>query len=135
MISMRRTGIVAMALAVALASVGTSAMAKGKHKGGGKHAAVAVAKEKKERGTITAGSQDSITIQTKKHGTLEFKLTGSTTFERRQKKTTVAASVSEATVGMRAVIVAQKKTAEKVTLKKAPKAGKKAKGGKKSKNK
>ena len=140
MISIRRAGIVTMALAVALACAGTSAMAKGKHKGGGRHAATAAAKEKKARGTITAVSQDSITIQTKKHGTQEFKLNGSTTFDRRQKKATTAASASDAATGMRARIEAKGQTAVKVTLKKAPKDGKKAKhgtkaGGRKAKNK
>ena len=73
-------------------------------------------------------------------GTKEFKLTDSTTFDRRQKKATTAASASDAATGMRARIEAKGQTAVKVTLKKAPKDGKKAKhgtkaGGRKAKNK
>jgi hypothetical protein len=123
----RRIGILALALVVMLATGGATAFAKGyKNKGGDK--------ERHVRGTVTAADCKSITVETKKHGSQQFRLTSATIVEKVGKKgqtkpakqtTTGKASkrgkagkASKIKTGSRVVVTAKGDTAKKVAVKK-----------------
>ena len=125
-----RMGIAVMALAVALAVGGSTALAKG-HKGAGKHAGKAGKAEKAVGGKVTAVDQNSITIDTKKHGAKQYQVNASTTYEFKGKKHQAGrpAALSDVTAGERVQITGGGNQAKKVIISKA-KHGAKNKNGK-----
>jgi hypothetical protein len=122
--SLNRKTFFPLALAIVLTLVGGEAFAKGgKNRKSGGDGAI--------RGTVTAVTSDSITIETRKRGTREFKLSGNTVFERVKKhgeakplgqgrkagKKGKAGRTPKIEVGSRVVITLKEGAIEKVGIK------------------
>ena len=127
-----RMGIAVMALAVALAVGGSTALAKG-HKGAGKHAGKGGKAGKAEKavgGKVTAVDQNSITIDTKKHGSKQYQVNAGTTYEFKGKKHGAGrpAALSDVTAGERVKIAGRGNQATKVIISKAKHGGKNKNG-------
>jgi len=131
MCAMIRTCIYVLTLTIALAFGEASAFAKGnknKHSRG----------DRPLRGTVTAADRNSITIETKKNESKQFRLTPSTTIERlgkhgvvkppKESKTGKSGSARKARkikAGSRVEVTAKDGVAEKVSIKRNRHKGKK----------
>ena len=112
MINIRRTSIMALALTFALVAGGSVALAKGQ-KGEGKKKG-----EHGMRGTVTVVDADSISIETKKHGTKQFQLAASTVYETKGRKhqANTPATLAAVKKGDRIQIVANGSEVTKVII-------------------
>ena len=107
---MNRTA--AAGLAVALIAGGSTALAKG-----GKHNKAGKA-DHGIRGTVSAVTEKTITVETKKKGAQEFQLTDTTVYETKGKKKqgNTPAARTDVQQGAKVQIVASGTTAEKVII-------------------
>lgn len=130
MSTLARTSVYAVALMVAMTFSGTIALAKA---GRNKHSR----DDRSVRGTVTAADRNSITVETKRHGSQQFRLTPHTTVEKLGKHGAVKSSKASQTgsggkarkarkirAGSRVEVMAKDGVAVKVSVKRKHHKGK-----------